>query len=937
MTPELWKQLRPFYEEGSELAPEERVRYADKVCGSDEILKIELLSLFRADLRGDGPLDFPIHPLRFAHSVQRQFKAGDRIAGRFDVVRHLGSGGMGDVYEACDLELGGELIALKTLRREISDNPLMLARFREEVKIARSVTGPHVCRIHELFVVSQSDFDHVAFLTMELLQGETLAARLRTQQDLAYEDILNIADQLTTALGCIHRVGVVHRDLKPENIMLVPETLGLRVVLMDFGVAHTQKPPIESAVRLSEVGAAIGTPGYMAPEQRDGAAPTPASDIYALGMVISQMLFGNLSHDRPLGNASVNGKKAHELRPSPAIRALLRRCTEQAPAKRYQTMEPISRILRKELAIVRSPLRHWSIRRTVSGILLLTVPVFAVLERETFQGLLRASGERHIVVLPWHFQSNANDNDTSLAIGLSESVSETLKDVTVREASAWILTPNEALARDVRDTVSAKREFGATMAVSGSLKRIGNNVVLDVTVDNLTTGKLVGKFTLTAPANDLGKLLEQSVRHVARLTRLSASSLSNSRQKLVPLANNAYEAYLAGSGFFKRFDQPENLDLAISQLRKSIASDPNFAPAYTRLAEAMLLKYRMTLNSTWLQQAEHLATSAIALDSQLTSAFTVLGEVHTLTGDNELAIHEFRHAMELDGQATGALSGLADVYRRTGRIRDAEDALRRASLIRSSDWAGHNVLGNFYEHYGRINDAIAEYKKALALTPDNSAIYSNLSIAYMDLGTLTGLSQAEAMLEKAAALGASDAVYTNLGFLLILEHRYQDAIAASQHAVALNPNNPDSWGNLAAAERWIGDENKERAALEQAVRLLQTKVETNSQNAQARATLATYQARLGFRQRATESLQVALALAPDEPYALAQAASAYSVLGDQTRATRLVKKAVANGYPKMLLTEDPYLQLASTSFLSSSSKDELTEDNSNAANTHSAR
>jgi serine/threonine protein kinase/Flp pilus assembly protein TadD len=920
MTPELWKRLRPFYEEGSELSPEERVPYAEKVCRNDETLKGELLSMFRADLRGDGPLDFPIHTLLLTHPVQRLFVPGDCIAGRFDVVRHLGSGGMGDVYEACDLELGGELIALKTLRREISDDPAMLARFREEVKIARSVTGPHVCRIHELFVVSQPGFDQVAFLTMELLQGETLAARLRAQQHLLYEDILTIADQLATALGCIHRVGVVHRDLKPENIMLVPEFSGLRVVLMDFGVAHTQRPTVEGTVRFSESGAAIGTPGYMAPEQREGAVPTPASDIYALGMVIGQMLQRDSSHDRPTGDAPGNAKNAHDLKTSSAIRALLRRCTDPDPAKRYQTMEPLSRILRKELVITRSPLRHFSILRTVSGILLFAVPAIAMHERESFQGLLRASGEKHIVVLPWQFQPNANENDTSLAIGLSESVSETLKDVTVRDPSTWILTPNEALARNVHDTLSSKREFGATMAVSGSLRRIGGNIILNAAVDNLATGKRVGQFILTAPANDLERLLEQSVRHVTRLTRLSTSSLSISLLKRATPANNSYEAYLAGSGLFKRFDQPENLDLAISQLRKSIASDPNFAPAYTRLAEAILLKYRMTLDGTWLRQAEHLATSAIALDSQLTSAFTVLGQVHAISGENELAIHEFRHAMELDGQATGALSGLADVYRRTGRIRDAEDALRRASLIRSSDWAGHNVLGNFYEHYGRIDDAVVEYKKALALTPDNPAIYSNLSIAYMDLGTLPGLSMAATMLEKAASLGASDAVYTNLGFLLILERRYQDAIAACQRAVTLNPDNPDAWGNLAAAERWTGDEKKERAALEQATRLLQSKVETNSQNAQAQATLATYQARLGFRPRATESLQIALALAPDEPYALAQAASAYSVLGDQTRARRLVKKAVANGYPRMLLAEDPYLQQAAKSFLSSNLK-----------------
>jgi hypothetical protein len=228
---------------------------------------------------GTGPT------LPTAESGEPARAEGELLGGRYRLGKHLGHGGMGDVYEAEDLALN-ETIALKRLR---ASDARSIARLRREVQLARKVTHPGVCRVFDLGVEGQ-----LPFITMELLRGETLSARIQRGR-LTIADALPIAKQLAAALDAAHQAEVVHRDFKCGNVILV----GDRAVVTDFGLALDLDQ--ESHPEIRETGAAtlVGSPAYMAPEQVEGAPVDAASDLYALGVVLFEMVTGGLPFAEP--------------------------------------------------------------------------------------------------------------------------------------------------------------------------------------------------------------------------------------------------------------------------------------------------------------------------------------------------------------------------------------------------------------------------------------------------------------------------------------------------------------------------------------------------------------------------------------------------------------------------------------------------------------
>jgi serine/threonine protein kinase len=265
------------------------------------------------------------------------------LADRYRIRRFLALGGMGEVYEADDLELG-DRVALKTIRPELAGDRLSLERFRREIMLQRKITHPNVCRIFDLGRHVDSDGVEVAFLTMELLEGETLAERLYRDNKLSVQEAFPLVSQIASALGALHRAGIVHRDLKSENVVLVPaleEAGGFRAVLTDFGLARATRG--SGFAMTSGAHGLVGTPGYMSPEQVMSQPIGPPTDLYAFGVVMFEMVTGRL----PFAGGSAMEVAARRLKhapPSPRSytpslpiaweRAILR-CLERDPAARF--------------------------------------------------------------------------------------------------------------------------------------------------------------------------------------------------------------------------------------------------------------------------------------------------------------------------------------------------------------------------------------------------------------------------------------------------------------------------------------------------------------------------------------------------------------------------------------------------------------------------
>ena len=282
------------------------------------------------------------------------FRTGDIVAFRFRIVRYLAKGGMGELYEAEDLELR-ERIALKTILSHIAADERSILLFKREVHLARQVTHPNVCRIYDVFrhrsaAAGDSSAGEVVVLAMELLHGETLADKLRRDGRLASAEILPIVRQMAAGLTAAHRVGVVHRDFKSHNVMLVKPTREgeeMRAVVTDFGLARrsTQDDSTSLSMSLSAEHEISGTPAYMAPEQVEGGPVTPATDVYALGVVLYEMVTGALPFvgETPLKMAI---KRLQEPPPSPRVHVAdvdplwettILRCLACRPEERFAT------------------------------------------------------------------------------------------------------------------------------------------------------------------------------------------------------------------------------------------------------------------------------------------------------------------------------------------------------------------------------------------------------------------------------------------------------------------------------------------------------------------------------------------------------------------------------------------------------------------------
>ncbi len=352
-TPEGWERLKPLFGGAMQQPEEQRARYIDEVCGDDLELRDALLRLLRANQdsisKGDGPI-VDLHSLFSA--AKSAFTEGELVSNQFRIVRLIGSGGMGDVYEAIDLELGGR-IALKTIRPEIASNPRTLAHFKKEVVLAQRISGPHVCRIHAFHPPTDSA-GRTAFLTMEFLEGVTLADKIRESGPLPWRQVKTIALEICEGLRVMHEAGIIHRDLKSRNVMLANRNGTVSAVVMDFGLAHeVTSATSETATDASAEQGVAGTIDYMAPEQFAGDSLTPAADIFALGVVMYELATGR--HPFPSGTILQAAIRRGQRPPAPSsiqkglphrCDEIVCRCLEFDPKKRYRSVNEVAEALK---------------------------------------------------------------------------------------------------------------------------------------------------------------------------------------------------------------------------------------------------------------------------------------------------------------------------------------------------------------------------------------------------------------------------------------------------------------------------------------------------------------------------------------------------------------------------------------------------------------
>lgn len=539
------------------------------------------------------------------------FKAGDRVAGRFRIVRFIAQGGMGEVYEAEDEDLG-ERVALKTIRNSASDDPRSLDRFKREILLARKVTHPNVCRIFDVFYHKNIETHEVTtLLSMELLSGESLDKQIARSGKMNLVEALPLIRQMADGLHAAHKAGIVHRDFKSANVMLVPGNEETRVVITDFGLAKQTQQPEDAS--LTGAGMFVGTPDYMSPEQVSDGEITPATDIYALGVVMFEMSTGS----RPfIGKTPLQIAMSRLQNPPTRPVALnpnidlvweksILRALELEPSRRFSTTPEIVKALEQSQSIVPTvPLafeRKWNSRRflvlalVVLGIIIGT-SVY-LLRNSAFQTRAKSHGfssRASVAVLGFK-----NLTGSQQAEWLSTAMSEMLNTELAAGEKLRII-PAENVARMkielaiveadslAADTLSKVRsDLDTKYVVLGSYVALGgasHEIRIDIHLQDTTAGETIASISQTGSQDDLFDLVSSvgaRLREKLGVTDLSSAESGMARASL-PSNTDAARLYSDGLAKLRKFDALS----AKETLQQAAALDPSHPLVHSALAEA---------------------------------------------------------------------------------------------------------------------------------------------------------------------------------------------------------------------------------------------------------------------------------------------------------------------------------------------------------------
>jgi eukaryotic-like serine/threonine-protein kinase len=614
LTPAQWEKVKTLFEGALERAHAERSSYLEG-NESDPEIRAEVERLLAHHVETGGFLSkggFSLPPARHDPETSQSFVVGDVVAARFRILRFLARGGMGEVYEAEDLELH-ERVALKSIRSELLHDEKSLERFKREVHLARQVTHPNVCRIYELFWHSRNQDGPlsqgaVVFVAMEMLQGETLTEFLKRDSRLSMAEALPIALQMAAGLGAAHAAGIVHRDFKPGNVHLVPRAQGVRVVITDFGLALRSSHDLAS-VSVTGTGEVLGTPAYMSPEQVEGKELTPASDIYSLGLVLYQMITGT----RPFQGSTPLSVAVSRLREDPTPphklipdldrrwESLILKCLQRDPKARFQSGDEVAAALRGDVRTRRT---------STPGLLLGALALILVIAGGVWltprmrrqpapasdsTAIARpAVIRRSVAVLPLRNLSGWADKQwvsTALPEMLTAELAaggklRTIPGENVTRASADLkLTGMQTLARD---TLGLLRNYlGSDYVVMGSYLDQGGRptpqIRIDLWLQDTQTGEIAATVSEKGSESDLDNLATRAgtdLRQKLGAGELTAADAAGVRASLSanPEAQRLYSEGL------EKFRLAEAI-AARPLLESAIAADPNFALAHSALAD----------------------------------------------------------------------------------------------------------------------------------------------------------------------------------------------------------------------------------------------------------------------------------------------------------------------------------------------------------------
>ena len=725
---------------------------------------------------------------------------------------------MGEVYLAQDTKLDRR-VALKVLPAEVASNRDRMERFVREAKAAAALNHPNIAHIYEI-----GEADGVNYIAMEFIDGSTLRQKIREQPDLTR--LLRYMQHIAEGLAKAHTAGIVHRDLKPDNIMVTSEG---HAKILDFGLAKLIEPQSMPSSTSSDIvtaalpphstpGTVIGTPGYMSPEQAQGNTKEidRRSDIFSFGCILFEAVTGRKAFS---GSDSIEVLNKIIREPVPPLsdfrpdapnhlQRIVRRCLAKDPDERYQSIKDVAielRELRQDLekagtvstvpptpgeSTTRSGPTDTAEARSTSGLssppassaeyivtgikqhklaaasAVVLIVVGAIAFASYLRGHNTGSSIDSIAVLP--FENRGTDTESEylsdgLAVSLIYRLSQ-LPNLKVSPTSSVFHYKGKAI-----DPVKVGQELGVNAVLSGRIVQRGDSLAISAELVDVRNNKLLWGEQYERKMSELLATQREIAREIVDNLKLKVSGAEKGLTKHYTESNEAYQLYLRGQFYWSKRTE-EGMRKSLEYYQQSIEKDPNFALAYSGLADAYILlgtpdaTAAMPSNAT-MAKAKAAALKALEIDDTLAEPHVSLAHV-TYYYDRDLtaAEREYKRALELNPNYPTAYSWYAVFLMSDGRFDEALRSVRRAQELdplslpvnmtvgwvlltaRQNDQSvdqllktlemdpnfalAHHRLGQAYEQQGKYEEAIAEFKKLVNLLGGKPLGTTSLAHAY---------------------------------------------------------------------------------------------------------------------------------------------------------------------------------------------------------------